>query len=77
MIDPETALNNSLKRLQLNYVDLFLNHWPSCKNYDELNKYKLIPIKETWEKMEKLVLEGKTKSIGVSNYNVQNLINIL
>ena len=75
--DPETALNNSLKRLQLNYVDLFLDHWPSCKNYDDLNKYKLIPIKETWEKMEKLVLEGKTKSIGVSNYNVQNLINIL
>ena len=30
--DPETALNNSLKRLQLNYVDLFLDHWPSCKN---------------------------------------------
>ena len=75
--DPETALNNSLKRLQLDYVDLFLDHWPCCKNYNYLNKYKLIPIKETWTKMEKLVTEGKTKSIGVSNYNVQNLISVL
>ena len=75
--DPETALNNSLKRLQLDYVDLFLDHWPCCKNYNDLNKYKIVPIKETWTKMEKLVTEGKTKSIGVSNYNVQNLISVL
>ena len=36
-----------------------------------------IPVKETWLKMEMLVDLGLTKSIGVSNYNVENLFNIL
>ena len=40
------------------------------------NKYK-IPVKKTWQKMEMLVDLGLTKSIGVSNYNVENLFNIL
>ena len=34
-------------------------------------------MKETWQKMEKLVKSGLTKSIGVSNYNVENIFNIL
>ena len=75
--DPEKALNDSLKRLKLTYVDLYLDHWPSCKNYNEPNKYKLIPIRETWQKMETLVDIRLTRSIGVSNYNIVNLLNIL
>ena len=75
--DPETAIKNSLKRLQLDYADLYLDHWPSGKNYNEPGKFKLIPIKETWGKMEKLVDLGLTKSIGVSNYNVQGLLIVL
>jgi diketogulonate reductase-like aldo/keto reductase len=75
--NPETAIKNSLKRLQLDYVDLYLDHWPSGKNYNEPGKFKLIPIKETWGKMEKLVDLGLTKSIGVSNYNVQGLLIVL
>ena len=75
--DPETALRNSLKRLKLDYVDLYLDHWPFFKNYHEPNKYKLISLKETWAKMEKLVDQGLTKSIGLSNYNVQSILIIL
>ena len=75
--DPETAIKNSLKRLKLDYVDLYLDHWPSCKNYIEPGKFKLIPIKELWAKMEKLVDQGLTKSIGLSNYNVQSLLTVL
>ena len=75
--DPETAIRNSLKRLQLNYVDLYLDHWPSFNNYKEPGKYKLVPVEKTWATMEKLVELGLTKSIGVSNYNVQNLLNLL
>ena len=58
-------------------MDLYLDHWPSCKNYIKPEKFKLIPIKELWEKMEKLVDQGLTKSIGLSNYNVQNILMVL
>lgn len=61
--DVSEALNSSLKRLRQDYVDLFLIHWP---NPD-------IPIKETISAMEKLVEEGKTRMIGVSNFSVAQL----
>ena len=72
--DPEKALKASLKRLNLNYVDLYLDHWPSGKCYNGSSNFKLISVKEYWPKLEKLVDEGLTKHIGVSNYNVQNLL---
>jgi diketogulonate reductase-like aldo/keto reductase len=75
--DPEKALRSSLDRLKLDYVDLYLDHWPSGKSYTGKNEYKLVSIREFWPKMEKLVEQGLTKSIGVSNYNVQNILIIL
>ena len=74
--DPEQALENSLKRLNLNYVDLYLDHWPSCVCINNPEK-KIISVRDTWEKMEKLVDKKLTKSIGVSNYNAENLFNVL
>ena len=40
--DPEKALKNSLERLKLKYVDLYLDHWPSCKIYKEPKNDKYI-----------------------------------
>ena len=48
----------SLKRLQTDVIDLFQVHWPNPN----------VPISETMEAMEKLVLDGKIKQIGVSNF---------
>ncbi len=59
--DVRKALNDSLKRLQLDYVDLYLIHWP----VKERNR--------TWQELEKLQKEGKIKSIGVSNFTIKHL----
>ena len=75
--DPKKALESSLKRLNLEYVDLYLDHWPSCICINDPKKYKLIPVKDTWKQMESLVDSKLTKSIGISNYNVGNIFNIL
>jgi len=57
------AARNSLERLGLNYVDLYLIHKP---NFD-------VPISETMQAMDELVEEGLIKSIGVSNFSVSQL----
>lgn len=53
----EECLNNSLKRLQVDYIDLYILHW-----WDFLN-----PIEEYLECFHKYIQEGKIKYIGISN----------
>lgn len=60
------AFEESLKRLQLDYVDLYLIHWPVKGKYIE-----------TWKAFETLYKEGRVKSIGVSNFQVHHLKDIL
>ena len=75
--DPEKALKNSLKKLNLSYIDLYLDHWPCGKDYTGENKFKFISLEELWKKFESFVERGMTKSIGVSNYKVQNILYLL
>ena len=74
--DPEKALRESLKKLKLDYIDIYMDHWPSGKDYNG-NDFKMVPVYEFWPKMENLVKLGLAKSIGVSNYNIQCLSNLL
>lgn len=53
------SIVSSLKRLRLDYVDLFLIHWPSPN----------VPLQETVKAMERCVDEGFTRYIGVSNFS--------
>jgi diketogulonate reductase-like aldo/keto reductase len=65
-----------LKELGLNYLDCYLIHWPvnsEQKGGDELSP----PYKEVWQAMEKLVDEGLTKHIGVSNLSTKKLADVL
>jgi len=60
----------SLKRLGVDYIDLYLIHWPAnAKNYDNWQKTNA----DTWRAMEELQAEGKIKSIGVSNFFQEHL----
>ncbi|RKS42788.1 diketogulonate reductase-like aldo/keto reductase [Gillisia mitskevichiae] len=60
----------SLKRLNLDYLDLYLIHWPAnAKNYDNWQKTNA----DTWRAMEELQAAGKIKSIGVSNFFQEHL----
>ncbi|NYI06883.1 aldo/keto reductase [Allostreptomyces psammosilenae] len=59
-----TAFEASLARLGLDYVDLYLIHWP----VPALDRYV-----ETWRTLEKLRADGRVKAIGVSNFQVPHL----
>ena len=64
------AFSNSLQRLNMDYVDLYLIHWPVTKDYADEWQSR---IKETWKAMKKLYNEGKIRDIGVSNFLVHHL----
>lgn len=71
------AVNESLKRLKLSYLDLVLIHWPGvAKTPPNDPKNKQLRA-ETWQELEKFVSEGKIKSIGVSNYTESHLNDLL
>jgi 2,5-diketo-D-gluconate reductase A len=59
-----TALDESLQRLVLDHVDLFLIHWPRPKT----NRFV-----ETWRAFEKIASDGKARAIGVSNFRIPDL----
>lgn len=58
------SFENSLKELQLDYIDLYLIHWPQPA-YDQ--------YVETFQALEKLYEEGLVRAIGVSNFNIEHL----
>ena len=59
------AFGNSLKRLQLDYLDLYLIHQPYGDIYGE------------WQAMEELYKEGKVRAIGVANFHPDRLIDLM
>ena len=56
------AIDDSLGRLGLDYVDLYLIHWPVEGKYVE-----------SWKKMEEIYKSGKAKAVGVSNFNIRHV----
>mgnify|MGYP001403662234 FL=1 len=64
------AFETSLAKLDLDYIDLYLIHWPAnAKNYENWQKAN----NDSWRAMEELVKEGKIKNIGVSNFWPEHL----
>lgn len=82
----EPALDDSLRDLGTNYVDLYLMHYPcSFKRGSDLMPEgpdgNLITdpthFLDTWKAMEKLLATGKTKAVGVSNFSQIEIEQIL
>jgi alcohol dehydrogenase (NADP+) len=81
----EAALRKSLHDLGLDYLDLYLIHWPiplkpsavfpsSAADFEAPAK---VPIRSTWEGMEAAVASGLTRHIGVSNFSAKKLRDLL
>ena len=62
----EEAFETSLRKLGLDYVDLYLIHWPVKDKY-----------KDAWKVLEKLYKEKRVRAIGVSNFNIHHLEDLM
>ncbi|KAH7367646.1 GCY protein [Plectosphaerella cucumerina] len=74
----QEGIDSSLASLQTDYVDLYLMHWPSSTDPNDLKSH--LPdwdFVDTWREMQKLVGSGKVRNIGVSNFGIRNLERLL
>ena len=79
--DVRPALERTLRDLQVDYVDLFLIHWPVvfkpgvlfARKGEEYLSLDAIPISETWQALEACVEQGLTRHIGVCNFSQKKL----
>lgn len=70
------ALETSLKKLQTDYVDLYLIHWPVTLDAEKkpVSDWNYI---DTYKELQKLVATGKVKSIGISNFTQKKVEKLL
>jgi diketogulonate reductase-like aldo/keto reductase len=64
------AIDVSLEKLGLAYVDLYLVHWPTASDDVKISSNKR---EDTWRAMEEIYKSGKAKAIGVSNFTITHL----
>lgn len=83
--DVKPAFEETLKRLKLEYLDLYLMHWPVAQKKDAVMPLKPedmlsleeVPLSDTWQAMEELYNAGLCKAIGVSNFGEKHLTELM
>ncbi|KAL7611333.1 NADPH-dependent aldo-keto reductase, chloroplastic [Lactuca sativa] len=83
----ENSLRVSLKNLGVSYLDLYLMHWPESPEFGDAtdppahssSEYRQLwsKLKTTWKAMERLVDLGLVRAIGLSNFNIQQINELL
>ncbi|KAF8913276.1 reductase AKOR2 [Mucidula mucida] len=82
------VFEKSLKDLDIDYIDMYLMHWPNAVVYQEGNNFPTNPdgttpvlddvsFNDIWADIEKLLETGKVKAIGVSNFSIKTLSKLL
>ena len=67
------CFDESLRNLQLEYVDNYFIHWPVPRNMEKIYEQK---NRETWRAMEELFFQGKTRMLSVSNFLERHILQI-
>lgn len=75
--NPVKALKNSLKKLNQSSVDLYYIHWPFNAMDKSKKSFEKIPMHKIWAGMEECVELGLAKHIGICNFNVQLICDLL
>ncbi|XP_076239358.1 uncharacterized protein LOC143182306 [Calliopsis andreniformis] len=73
----ETSVQRSLKALNTTYIDLYLIHWPGATRIPENSTNNPSLRAKTWNKLVDLKNKGLLRSIGVSNYTINHLEELL
>lgn len=71
------AIEESLRKLRCEYIDLYLIHWPGVYGVGTNSKENSVLRDKSWQQMVKAVENGLVKNIGVSNYTVRHLKELL
>lgn len=84
------SFNNSLEKLKLDYIDLFLLHWPFAAEADDnhmpklgadgkyiINKELTENLEPSWRAVEEIYRSGKAKAVGCSNWTIDGLKKLL